>query len=278
MKQRIKLIDIQFKHGKSFGTGDLQLNPKNFEWHRNEKEKGDIVIFSESGMNRVDEFNEKNKILFLLEPPSINNISYAKIKHSEFYNKFDLVLTYNKELIKINPKIFKYYAFGGCWIFPKDQLIYLKNKNISIIASSKTKTIGHKLRHSIIAKYKNSIDGVYGNGYKPVQNKIEALKDYRFSIVIENDNSGDFFSEKLIDCFMTGTIPIYYGCNGNINNYFNVNGILEFKNEKEFETLIDNCTEEYYKKNINSVKENFELAKKYTIPEDYIWENYLKNI
>ena len=277
-KRLLKIVDNQFGHGKSFGTGDLQISPENFDWYRGGDKVSDLIVFSESGISSVDNYNEEIKVAFLLESPLIDKKSYINISNPEIYNKFDMVLTFDRNLIKINPDKFKYYPFGGCWIYPEDKIIYNKIKNISIVASEKRNTEGHILRHYIINKFRSSIDGLYGRGYQFVQNKIEALKDYRYSIVIENDNCDAMFSEKIIDCFMTGTIPIYWGCKGKIGDFFNTDGIIQFNNENEFSDIIKNCTEEYYLNNINAIKENFELAKQYCIPEDYMWEQYFKNL
>jgi hypothetical protein len=43
----------------------------------------------------------------------------------------------------------------------------------------------------------------------PVQNKLDFLKRVSVAIVIENSN--DYVSEKIFDCFRTGTVPIYVG-------------------------------------------------------------------
>lgn len=277
-KPLIKIIDTQFGHGKSFGTGDLQISPDNFEWYRGDEKIGDLIVFSESGISRVDEFNEKIKIAFLLEPPPIDGASYSKISKPELYNKFDIVLTFDKNLIKLNPDKFKYYAFGGCWIYPEKRMVYKKTLNISIISSKKKITEGHRLRHAIINAAGSKINGVYGRGYKPIENKIEALKDYRYSIVIENDNREDLFTEKIIDCFMTGTIPVYWGCKKRIGDYFNLDGIIQFNDINDFDDAISKCTEENYLKNTVAVEENFELAKQYCIPEDYMWNHYFKKL
>jgi hypothetical protein len=52
--------------------------------------------------------------------------------------------------------------------------------------------------------YKNNIGG-------NVYNKIEFLSSYKFSIAMENSEGQGYVSEKIIDSFMAGTIPIYYG-------------------------------------------------------------------
>jgi hypothetical protein len=61
-----------------------------------------------------------------------------------------------------------------------------------------------------------NIYALYGNFFTryptyrgEVLNKHSKLKEYRFSLVIENDSN--YISEKLIDCIINGTIPIYIG-------------------------------------------------------------------
>lgn len=46
---------------------------------------------------------------------------------------------------------------------------------------------------------------------KKVENKIEFLSDYKFSISMENSNGDGYASEKIVESFIAGTIPIYYG-------------------------------------------------------------------
>jgi hypothetical protein len=53
-------------------------------------------------------------------------------------------------------------------------------------------------------KYKNNVGG-------RVKNKIQFLSFYKFSIAMENSGADGYYSEKIIDSFLSGTIPIYYG-------------------------------------------------------------------
>lgn len=276
MKRLIRIVDKQFSHGKSFGTGDLLIHPRNFKWYRGSENINDFIVFSEDSFAYVDDYDEKIKVGFIIESPMIKPKIYDWIKNPTNYNKFDFIYTFSRDLIRINPEKFKYYAFGGCWIYPEDMSIYQKHKGISIISSPKKITIGHQLRHDIISRFGDKIEGIYGGGYKFVKNKIEALKDYKFSIVVEQGNHDSMFSEKLVDCFMTGTIPIYWGCEDKIGEYFNINGILNFNNIDELDKILENCTEELYLNSIQSIHENFETAKQYCIPEDYLWNNYFK--
>jgi len=273
---QIKLIDNQFAHGKSFGTGDLNIPPVNFDWYRGTQKIGDLIVFSEDTLEYVDQFDEKFKVGFIIEAPGSNQKPYDFISNPDNYNKFSYILTFNKNLINLNPDKFKFYAFGGCWILPNERFIYPKSKNISIIASSKNTTTGHRLRHEIIQKYGTHIEGLYGGGYQFVQNKIEALKDFKYSIIVEQDNCDALFSEKLIDCLMTGTIPIYWGCKS-ISDFFNPKGILSFDDISELEPILLQATEQNYIDSLDAIKENFEKAKEFVIPEDYMWEKYFKN-
>jgi hypothetical protein len=264
--------------GGSWGAGDLQLKPTHFDWHRGEQ-IGDIVVITETSFDMVDSCKEKIKILLILECPSINPDIYKKITQPKYYSKFDYILTHSKVLQEINREKFVPYIFGGCWIYENDRKIYNKSKDVSIIASLKRETEGHKLRHEAIEKYGSSIDGVYGNGYKFVQNKIEALADYRYSIVIENDNTsgGGWATEKIIDCFMTGTIPIYWGTS-DIGDYFNRLGIIQFSNIDELGLALNIATPEFYESRLDSIQDNFERGKQFCLPEDFIWESFLKDI
>lgn len=56
-------------------------------------------------------------------------------------------------------------------------------------------------------------------------NKKDGLLDYKFSIAIENCVESGYFTEKLTDCILTDTTPIYFGC-PNIDNFFQ--GIYKF--------------------------------------------------
>lgn len=278
-RKQVRIIDNQFAHGASFGTGDLRIAPKNFDWYRGEDNLHDVVVITDNMLKRVEGVRAKIKIALLIEPPSISPHIYTRMSKRDVYNKFDYILTYNKSLCALSPK-FVWYAFGGCWIHNDDKALHEKTKNCSIIASDKRETDNHRLRHDVVAKLRDRIQGVYGRGYHRVENKIEALRDYRYSIVIENDSNPIMFSEKLIDCFVTGTIPLFYGGAG-IEEYFNPDGIIICRTMADFETalnMIHTEGEAYYNNRKAVLEENFNKALQYAIPEDYIWEKLLKRL
>lgn len=97
-----------------------------------------------------------------------------------------------------------------------------KTKLISVIASNKAFTPEHAKRLNFAKKlkehYGDQID-FYGRGFKPMDDKLDALRDYRFNVVLENSSADDYFSEKFTDCVIAGTYPLYYGC-PNLESYF----------------------------------------------------------
>ena len=114
----------------------------------------------------------------------------------------------------------------------------------------------------------------YGTGCeKPIDYKIEALKDYKFSIIVENSIEDGYFTEKLLDCFLSGTVPIYVGSKS-VNNYFDENGIIHFEGDEDLPNILDTLTDELYQSKMESIKKNFEIAKQYMHPEIII-NNFL---
>lgn len=252
----IKIKDFAFAH-TDYST--LQ-KCKYFSWTR-KNESSNVCFFTDTSLPAVYQSNDRIKVAWLIEPRAINSETYEFIKNN--HNLFDYILTYDKELLKISEK-FLFYPHGGCWLKDEDKKIHNKTKFCSIIASGKRQTEGHILRHDVINHLKDKID-IFGFGYNPIDNKIDGLKDYKYSIVIENSIQDDYFTEKIIDTILTGTIPIYWGTK-NINSYFK--NIPIFTNIKELEEIINNDITNY------NIEENFNLALKLTIPENYFFENY----
>lgn len=51
------------------------------------------------------------------------------------------------------------------------------------------------------------------------QSKINFLKNYKFNIAFENSAAPGYITEKLVDCYMANTVPIYWGSCGDISPY-----------------------------------------------------------
>ncbi len=97
-----------------------------------------------------------------------------------------------------------------------------KPKLLSVITSNKAFTRGHVERLKFVARlkehYGDSID-VFGHGIHSFNDKWEVLSPYKYHVVIENCSEPDYWTEKLGDCFLAGTFPLYAGC-PNLTDYF----------------------------------------------------------
>lgn len=268
-KQKIKLFDFNFKH--SDFTTDYQKS--NFiEWDRNLQNisSDELIFITDNCIINSSSLNGR-KVGLLFEPREINPHIYSYVTN----NTVDLekILTYDKDLLDYSEK-FEFYPHGGCWIQPSLQSIYEKSKLLSIIVSNKKQTFGHRLRHDVIGMkdhLKNPID-IFGNGYNPIEHKITALQDYAFTIVIENTKRDFYFTEKLIDSFMTGTVPIYWGC-PSIDKFFNLDGMILFDNLYDLQLQLNHLSFDKYNSMIEAINENFQKAKNYLIAEDWIYKN-----
>ena len=150
-----------------------------------------------------------------------------------------------------------------------------KENKVSTIASDKNWTEGHQLRHQVIDRFKYNIDA-FGRGYKVVENKEEALLQYMFSITIENCRQQGYWTEKIVDCFATKTIPIFWGDNA-VNDFFDPDGIIYFNDIKELGNILKDLEtngEEIYNSKKAAIEKNFLAVEKYRIPEDWMYLNY----
>ena len=54
-----------------------------------------------------------------------------------------------------------------------------------------------------------------------VKNKIDFLSKYKFNLAIENENSSGYVTEKIVQAWAAGCIPVYWGSAGTITREFN---------------------------------------------------------
>lgn len=219
----------------------------------------DIVIVSDNEAFKFD-YNYKNVYSWIIESPVI--LEYFTPNYFEnlikIENKFKKIFTHNKNLLNISNK-FVFYPHGDCYINDFEDLT--KTKFLSMIVSDKKWVFGHMFRHQIVEKLKHKFD-LYGRGYNPIEKKETALNSYRFSIVVENCKEDYYFTEKIIDCFRTKTVPIYWGC-PSIGNFFDIRSILTFDSIDELNNIISNISIDSYTSMIESIEKNYGLSFKY---------------
>ena len=195
----------------------------------------DYVVFSEFGGQNYDIENKINCVKLFLSienrDPNFANTDYAIGIHyidkedryfrkpTETHQLSAIQTVYNVTKIKnIDVSKKKFCAWvvsnGGGRV---RNLFFDKLSEYKVVDSG-----GH---------FRNNVGGSVGN-------KIEFLSHYKFSICMENSKTQGYISEKLVDCFEAGTIPIYYG-DDTVLELLNSKSYIHIKNEDEFEEKIE---------------------------------------
>ena len=246
------------------------MPPQEFDWDSGCSSAEEGIHFIESAA--ANTFGGWNisitcKILFTLEPIHV----YDSYNALEQYHDFsDIVLTTYRVPFRHYP-----FIIGSTWISESDQKLHRKSKHCSFIFSSKNLTVGHRLRHDINNQLSERFSlGIFGSGHRPIDDKIVALKDFRFTIVVENSINAYYFTEKLIDAFLTGTVPIYWGTDF-IGTLFDISGILRFRSLGELEDILENIDSSLYDSMYLSVKKNFNIAREFRYPEQFLYKSLL---
>lgn len=254
--------------------------PKTFEWTA---EESNVTVFIDGAIAQGMTFQKRKKshkkVAWICESRAIfyewgvpKDIFEANIQR--ICDSYDAVFFSDKEFCEKHPKL--HFTFAGSnlpWI--DDPKIHEKTKLVSLIASPKQTTVGHQIRHAIAEKWKNNVDlfgGVlgsprFGEGKKYWGDKTEALAPYMFSVVIENDKYKSYFTEKITDCFATGTIPIYWGTQ-DIGDYFNHDGIIKL--DSTFN--INDLSPELYQSKMDAIKDNFDRVMRMENADDILYK------
>ena len=217
----------------------------------------------------------------------------------ENYSKFDAILTFDRELLKLLPnavflpptEVTQFNRLPNPYGHPpyKSPLIetyelpdsalqiYPKSKLVSAVVSTKAFLPGHVKRLNFVKAIEHKID-LFGRGIREIPSKLDGLRDYMFSVAIENVSCDDnYFSEKIIDCFLTGTIPIYHGCI-HIGEFFDERGILSFQTQEELDDIINSLSLEKYNSMLEYAKINYEKCYKWPLNNDMLYDMYYKKI
>lgn len=95
-----------------------------------------------------------------------------------------------------------------------------KTDDISVICSEKAMIGGHRRRRRFVERLRElSPMPRYGRGFRDLPDKWDGLAPFRYSVAVENSRHDHYWTEKIADCFLAGTVPIYWGA-PNIRDYF----------------------------------------------------------
>jgi hypothetical protein len=180
------------------------------------------------------------KIFLQLEPTVIQNLEDHLLKNGD---KYDKIFTYHQTILDRRPNAVKSILPACSWI-SGNQFHRIdttkKQFQISCITGFKQLAEGHSFRlllyfnqQSLIKDCKIPMTFYRSSAGNPLpeitvnpfiqKDKFPLFETYQYSFIIENSSQTNYFTEKLIDCLITKTIPIYYGC-PNISEYFDTTG------------------------------------------------------
>lgn len=226
------------------------------------------------------------RFVFLLEPIDILNLNQAAINsfHVGYYN---FLLTHNEDLLRDVP-VAKLFEFGTTWV--KDFKFPTKKFEVSTLVGGKLMAPGHHLRQKLWFKenriksiptnffLSGNFGGIENYNNNPILGSDKSLLfESQFHVCIENTKRNNWFTEKLIDCLQTKTIPIYWGC-PNIGNWFNLDGFFIVDNLEDIIEVCNSLNEETYHNKITAVEENFEISKKFATISDRLQEKIISLI
>ena len=200
-------------------------------------------------------------------------------------NQYDLILTTDNEIISSCPNA-KMFLYGTTWLnkgkidhpdgFGEydesvDDLSNDKIFEISFLCSNHSRSLeGYDIRKDVWSR-KNEITNpilFYSSTRHPISPDLlpdddkKHLFNSQFHIAIESSSVPNYFTEKLIDSFITKTVPIYWGC-PNIGEFFDVNGMIIVNEESDIIDICNNITPETYESMLPHIEENYRRAKQY---------------
>lgn len=114
-------------------------------------------------------------------------------------------------------------------------------------------------------KYLNNIGSDQGDGIK---NKLEFQSRHKFALAFENSSHPGYCTEKLVEAFSAGTVPIYWG-DPEVCQIFNEKAMIVLDKESNFEETIDKI-----KVIDNDDILYYNMLKEPALIDRHIWENW----
>jgi len=242
----------------------------------------------------IDEYNNSPlpdnviRIIILQEMfnPGVETMCelYGFVKNHQ--DKYTVVLTYLDDILTTNPKARLLMATTS-WV--RGYVPTKKEFMVSTVVGGKNNPAfsGYAIRHELWRNqelitmprdFYLSGEGRWAEGdYE--HNKVlgdssvlankSPLFDSQFHVAIENTSIKNMFTEKIIDCFQTKTVPIYYGCT-NIGDFFNIDGILVCHDLSDIIKTVNRLTKESYNNMLSAIEDNYNRSHRYCVYDEQI--------
>lgn len=278
----INLVDSHFAHAEYCVPG---VTSHEITWHRSSLLAQVPTVVTHEDMYRWDYKTVPRELRFglLLESQSIIPRVYSKVR--EVIPDYALVFTHSERLLAEFPNT-RWIPGGGIWVSGSyaggDLGISPKTREVSMLSSRKLRTPLHRRRYlwaSLLERQAPSVD-VFRQGLRSNEtvSVYDTLRDYRYSIVVENFVDDRYFTEKLLNCFATGTVPIYLGAR-RLGEFFNPDGVIEFRGWRDLRrNVLTRIGSDDYVARLPAIQENYARALQYRSLEDFIYRNYLAEL
>jgi hypothetical protein len=211
------------------------------------------------------------RFVYLLEPPEILNLTQHALNAFNA-GTYNYLFTHNQELLDAIPDKSFVFPLASTWI--RDYSFPEKKFEVSTLVGGKRMAEGHLLRQKLWFKEEKitvpkkfflsgNFGGIENYNNNPILGSDKSpLFDSQFHICIENTKRRNWFTEKLIDCLKTKTVPIYYGC-PNIGDWFDTRGFIIVNDLNEIVEACNNLTPETYEKMLPHIEENQRKSQEY---------------
>jgi hypothetical protein len=234
VKKIIKIWFLEFYEG--FNPDSILKNLDNEKFiFKFDNNNPDYLVYSTFSNNPYSKkYRNAIKIAFFTENkiPDLNKTDYAiGFIHLNYLDRyFKIPYNFNLELFiniinrrKYPMKIRKRKLFCAA--------VISNSKNGDLFRLKFINELNKYKRVDMGGTFKNNVGG-------KVKDKIQFLSSYKFSIAMENSGSDGYCSEKIIQSFLSGTIPIYYG-DYMIDEFINHKSFILIKGEKDMQKKID---------------------------------------
>ena len=198
--------------------------------------KGDINILNGYGFYEVDEILEPIKwkdrdfMVFVtsnIYPLSVSNkyLKHYSTVHIYFKRLFKLIISLKlKQIIETKSISLSNLRYDSIIFFGEQNLLRIYGR-------------GWENLNLLPYEYKFKLSKIYNQINPQVCiNKITTISKYKFTLCFENARFDGYISEKIIECFVAGTIPIYYGAY-DINQFIPKNCFIDYNDFKNLNEL-----------------------------------------
>lgn len=184
-------------------------------------------------------YKDAVKMLYTSENlcPDFNMFDYAigfeRMEYGDRYLRLPVYYLYDKSCELMEKKHISYKKMQDkfCnFIYSNGNADPVREKFFELLSSTYKKVDSG-------GRYKNNLP----NG-EPVKDKLEFQKEYKFSIAFENSAHRGYITEKIVDAFAAGTIPIYWGA-PDIKDYFNEKAFINVQDYSSLEEAVEKIRE-----------------------------------